>query len=286
MKKYLIMLKNLLSTTIKVFINKFSLDFYWRYLLLMPLDITFNSVPKKIKERIYIPLIRFLKKDFLFVTSFWTFVWKSVDAWARMHKDYEFWIREYIIKHYHTHKPFKQEVICVNIWSNQGRRAIDLAKSFDYTVVAFEAVPSIFNQLMANIYLSWLSHKVFAYNFAIWNEDWTISFHFSEEHEGKSHVDMSNDVSLLQLPLKKFDNLKLPIDYTHIKLFLIDVEWYEYDTLQWLKETLLTYKDIELIVEIHDAAPTREKTFSFMKTLWFVYKRLKSTEYDYLFYRK
>lgn len=284
--KYVNILKDLVMNTWKVFFNKVSLDFYRRYLFLLPMDITSNMVSKKIKEKIYIPLMKKVKKPFLFVTSFGTFVGRSVDAWARMHKDYESWIRKYIVTHHRRYRPYEHEIYCINIWANQGRRAIELAKNFDYKVIAFEAVPSIFNELMANIYLSSLANKISAYNFALWNHDWMISFHFSEEHEGKSHVEIHDKTSSLQLPIKKFDHLQLPIDYDHIKLFLIDVEWFEYDVLQWMEATLKTHKDIELIVEILDNAPNKEVTFSYMESLWFAHRRISSTDYDYLFYRK
>lgn len=288
MKKYFHMFVKAVLTTLKVFRNKVSLDFFWRYLCLLPLDMTSTKVSKKTREMFYIPLMNRLKKPFLFTTSFWVFVWKTFDARARMHKDYEYRIREYIIKHYHTYKPYENDVYCMNIWANQWRWAIELAKLFQYNVVAFEAVPSIFNELMANVYLSWLSSQITAYNYALWNYEWTVPFHFLEEHEWRSHVDMkaNNEPSLLHLPIKKFDDLRLPISYEKIKLFLIDVEWFEYEVLQWMQETLKKLEDVELIVEIFYNHPNREKVLDLMKNLWFKHKRMIATEDDYLFYKK
>lgn len=287
-KRYFTMIWWLFTTTIRIFWNKISLDFYRRYIVLMFLELTMKWVSIWTKNHISMPLIRLIKKPFLFDTPFGVYVWSSVDARARMRNNYESWIKKCIIKNHQRYKTDKHEVYFVNIWSNQWRWAIELAKSFDYHVIAFEAVPSIFNELMANVYLSWLPQMIKWYNLALWNYDGTVSFQFMEEHEGKSHVDVKtrSNQSLLRLPIQKFDTVKLDINYDNIKLFLIDVEWYEYEVLKGMEKTLRQLKEAELIIEIFDDNPDRDQLFQFMDHLGFDHKRITSMDYDYLFIKR
>ncbi len=266
----------------KVARNNASIGFLSRYILLQFLYLTVNVVGEKIYKSTYIPLIVKLKKPFLFNTSFGIFVWSSFDARWRMYNWYEPIVRKYIAQNAIKNNSLKDGLYCINIWANQGRWAIELAKKFNYNVIAFEPIPSIYDELVANIFLSKLSHKVTANNYAIWNIDWSTHLKFVAEHEWMSYVikdAAQQNEWVFELPVKKFDSLNLNIDPKCIKLMLIDVEWHEYDVLQWMEQNLRLFDDIDIIVEIFEDDPKREDLCNFMKNLWYTYSKIDTTEY-------
>ncbi len=139
------------KTMFLVFSNNLQIDFIWRYLLLLLFTWTVNIVWYKVNKHIYMPIIRKIKKPFLFTTSFGSYVWKSFDARGRMHKDYEPLVRKFISINADKYKPQDNKIYCLNIWANQWRWAVELAKVYNYNVIAFEPVPSIYSELMSNI---------------------------------------------------------------------------------------------------------------------------------------
>lgn len=100
--------------------------------------------------------------------------------------------------------------------------------------------------------------------------------HIIHENEDKDEI--------TTIETKIFDQLDLWIHTEDIKLIMIDVEWHEYQVLQWMKETLKKLKDIDIIAEIFDDDPNKEDTLQLMKSLWFNTKRINHT--DYLFHKE
>ncbi len=96
-----------------------------------------------------------------------------------------------------------------------------------------------------------------------------------------SHVvnNNKNDGNILKLPIVKLDSFDLVINIQDIKLMLIDVEWHEYETLQGMEETLKKLQDVDIIVEVFENGQSGNNVITFMKKLWFDYRKIDVTEY-------
>ncbi len=174
----------------------------------------------------------------------------------------------------------------INIGSNIWRWSIWLAKKYNYNVIAFEPVPLIYHQLRTNVVLSDLEDKITTYNIWLWNKNSKMHMEYKRWRCWNSHIveDNYEEVEwwdIVTVNVKKFDDLW--IDDSIIKktkLIIMDVEWFEFNVINWMSETLSKLKNISIIMEIHEN-PKKNDTIKFMEDLW--YKSSIVFDWNYLF---
>lgn len=219
----------------------------------------------------------FCSKEYIFNTPFWKYLCSSLQEYVLMDKDYETDIWKVIKKV--TDKKDNSKYL-INIWCNIWRWAIDLAKNYNYKVIAFEPAPHTYYSLTVNIALSDLLKCFEIYNIALWNENTTLNFEYRKFHNGSSHIMDNNDVKfdgweIIKVPVKRFDDLwieKEKIENT--RLIIMDVEWFELNVLKWMKNTLKSFSNISIIIEIWDNKENKNETIKFMNDLWYMEKQI------------
>ena len=90
----------------------------------------------------------------------------------------------------------------------------------------------------------------------------------------------NNDVKfdgweIIKVPVKRFDDLwieKEKIENT--RLIIMDVEWFELNVLKWMKNTLKSFSNISIIIEIWDNKENKNETIKFMNDLWYMEKQI------------
>lgn len=220
----------------------------------------------------------FCSQEYIFNTPFWKYLSSSLQEYLLMDKNYESEIWKVI--HKVTDKKDTEKYL-INIWCNVWRRAIDLAKNYNYKVIAFEPAPHTYYSLMVNVALSDLLKKFETYNIALWNENTTLNFEYRKFHNGSSHiVDNNNEAKvvgweIIKVPVKRFDDLWIEKEKIEkIRLIIMDVEWFELNVLKWMKNTLKSFSNISIIIEIRDNKENKNETIKFMNDLWYMEKQI------------
>lgn len=279
----------LIKKSFKVFFDYWrftkSIDFMIRITFLWFLIIVKILFPKV--EKFYTIMANRLKKDFIFNTTFGKFIGSTENQWFVMQNNYEPDLQKIIINN--TKKNIKKHNnVFINIWSHIWRWAIELAKNYNYNIIAFEPAPNTYYTLRCNVVLSNLEIKIKTYNMWLWNKDWNLKFEYFKQHDWWSHIitDDSRYTGLweiIDIPVKKLDTSKLisNSELDNTRLIMIDVEWYELDVLKWMKESLKKLKDIDIIVEIFENNKNKNETIRLMTDLW--YKAKQIDRMDWLF---
>ena len=217
------------------------------------------------------------KYPYIQYTPFWNYLMESLWHYYMCTKDFEPEIWKLIKS---ISKRFNDEKYLINIWCNIWRYAIDLAKNYDYNVIAFEPTPSTYRNLKINIYLSDLANKIQTYNIWLGNENCDMFFEVWQSCDTCAHIVSRETVNTLKIPVKRFDDLwidKEEIDKT--RLIIIDVEWFEFDVIKWMEKSLKKFHDINVIMEIWEKHKDKDKTIDFMKKLWYSVSEIDESNY-------
>lgn len=226
-------------------------------------------------------------KDMLFITPFGEFIANTINWRSVIAQEYEPSVRKRMLENYNRNRQEESRVF-INIWCHIGRRLIEFVKNYWYQGIAFEASPKTFRYLQTNCLLSEIEHKVKLFNIWLSNKEEKQKFTYIPRHDWHSHIledseleQDNNQVSTITT--KKFDDVELWINNKDIKLIMIDVEWHEYEVLQWMKETLGKVRKVDIFVEIFDDSKNKDNCFELMNELWF--SREKITHADYIFHK-
>ncbi len=250
-----------------------SVSFMWRVFLLFWLF----SLPGLNKFQDV--LNKKLRREYIFTTPFWKFIGRTSNARSVMQEDYELETKKVLL---HNAKKYNSEdKYFLNIWTHVGRRAIDLAKNYNYQGVCFEPSPETFKSLKVNAILSDVESKLRFYNLALGDEDSTMKFVYQPSHDWGSHIVQTDEDLIIDkdsihinVPVKKLDSL---IDEELLKktrLVLIDVEWFELNVLKGARESLKTFKNIDIVMEIFHYNPKKKETIAFMEELGYSSKKI------------
>jgi FkbM family methyltransferase len=239
----------------------------------------------KLKES----LIRKQNKEYMFKTDFGTFMVFSIDSWDIIKPDYEIEIQKVLFANAKEFKRDKDKIF-VDVGAHIGRYAIELSKNYGYNVLAFEPSRKTYNILKVNTILSNVEDKIHLFNFALGDKNATAEFvevplreagnHVKSYTKG-AHIKVKND-NLIEV--KKFDDLKLDINYNHIKLILIDAESFEYQVVKGMENTLKRLNDIDVVVEILNHVESKSKTMKYLTDLGFRIKAIDDN--NFLFYKR
>ena len=168
-------------------------------------------------------------KPYLFTTWFWTYLCHTENAWSVMQKNYEPEIREVILNNSKKNAN-EREKYFINIWTHIWRWAIDIVKNHNYKAICFEPSPETFKYLKINTILSNVDKDIQLYNFWLWDKESMADFEYMPSHDWSSRVVQKIDInsefaSIIQIPIKKFDDLDIDKDIlSKTRLIIMDVE--------------------------------------------------------------
>lgn len=199
---------------------------------------------------------------------------------------------EYYLQHYLDGTDNKKLFVDIgsNIWFYT---LLALHKKWFDRAICFEANPETFQLMRKNIELNNLNEKVDLCNFGLWDTTSKISFLQNKTHTWWSKF-IGNDVSkkyewnnykIIDVAVKKFDDTikEKEINVRNIWFIKIDVEWFEYNVLWWMKESLsqlLLWT--KLFIEIRERHPKIKETREFIINNWFTLKEKIWSNYLYI----
>jgi len=217
---------------------------------------------------------------FIFKTSFGTYIGKTVNHRTVLDHNYEPALRKIIDQNHKKHK--HEERIFIDIWAHIWRYAVELTKNYWYTTYAFEPSPETYKILKSNTILSWIEEKVHVFNYALWDKNTEMFFDYKEDNDASSKiVQNSDDNKGIKVPVKIFDLLWLNFDAKKVKLIIMDVEWFEYQVLQGMKDFFQEAWSLDFIIEIMDDQENRHETIDFMHNLWYQSKKIDRDNYHF-----
>jgi len=175
--------------------------------------------------------------------------------------------------------------IFIDVGAFIGKYSILLSKNFE-KIIAIEADPYNYSQLVRNIKLNNLWSKIIPLNVALANDNGIIKLNLSEEG-GEGHSIVVNygkgSIEVLGLKLDTVIDL-LGIDPKDIDVIKIDVEGAEYFVLQGMEKVLKDGKPI-LVIEIWEDSKYKEKTLELLEK--YGYKMVKKLDgSNYIFFKE
>lgn len=257
-----------------------SFDFMLRYIILWLLYLL-NSLFFGKLEKIIGRMHPMFYKTFVFKTSFWTYLWKTVNHRTVLDPDYEPALRKIINQNYK--KNHDQERIFVDIWAHIWRYAVELTKNYWYKTYAFEPSPETYKILKSNTILSGIESDIQVFNYALWDKEAEMFFDYREDNDASSKIiqNPTNKEKAIKVPVRIFDNLLSEIDSKKVRLIIMDVEWFEYQVLQGMTSFFQKAWDFDFIIEIMDDQERRLETIEFMHKLWFQSKKIDRDNYHF-----
>jgi len=217
---------------------------------------------------------------FVFKTPFGTYLGKTVNHWTVLSPDYEPALRKVIDQNFKKYE--NEEKIFVDIWAHIWRYAIELAKNYGYSVYAFEPSPQTHKILKSNAILSEVEEQVHIFNYALWDRETEMPFDYREDNDASSQIIQESHSNIgIKVPVKIFDTLWLGFNPKKIKLIIMDVEGFEYQVLQGMKNFLRENWNLDIIIEIMDHQKNRKNTIDYMHALWYYSKKIDHNNYHF-----
>lgn len=222
-------------------------------------------------------------------TPFGIFLCRSPRALAVLRPNYELYNQRIIRRNIDEFKNEKHKIF-INIGTHIGRHFIPVAKK-GYLSYGFEPTPPTFKAISINTILSNVDKNTHLYNFALGNKEKIMDFKYYINHDGGSKIVQDSSYpdsgvvpELIKVPVKIFDKLDLGIDFKKVRLIVMDVECFEYHVLKGMKKSLSKMTDVDVLIEINEKNPDKNKTIELMKELGF--KPKKISVHDWYFRKR
>ncbi len=168
---------------------------------------------------------------------------------------YEKNISEYVIKN------LKSWDIFLDVWANLWYYSIISSKKIweSWRVYAYEPVKENIKYLKENIRINNISN-VFLFEHGLWNKNEEINIYINPENNWNDSIVLEKSDGIQEkISIKRFDDIQNNIETWKIRFIKIDVEWYEFEVMKWMKKTLEENEWIEIILEF---SPDFYKNFS------------------------
>ena len=231
------------------------------------------------------------KRPYVINTNFGSYIWNSMMTYSLLNENYESEIKKVIQKCWESSKNNNggEKRRLLNIWCNIWRWTIDCAKNYNFNVIAFEPAPETYDTFIINVALSKLLDKVEPYNVALWSDNSTMKFWYNKYiNSGSSHIITWKSKydydwwTVIEVPVRKFDDLKIDDEKIEkTRLIIMDVEWFEFNVLKWMRNTLNKFHDINIIMEIWDDSKNKDAVIGLMDWLWYTANQIDKD--DWLF---
>ncbi len=157
---------------------------------------------------------------------------------------------ERIIKSFYR-RLLRRDSIVIDVGAHVGYHTLGLAeKVIDGAVVACEASPSTYLQLLKSIYShSTEKGRIFTINAAIQGDESkaNVTFNYSEDHPGRSGLQKSwNGLSYTEhvVTSRTINSIVYGVNLPRVDFIKIDVEGSEFDVLLGAEETLVQFRSV------------------------------------------
>ena len=124
--------------------------------------------------------------------------------------------------------------------------------------------------------------------YALSDEENEFEFEYFEGFESSSRIkerggEFSKYAKILKIKTKRLDDIvkEYNIDIDKIRLVKIDVEGHEYNVIKGGIKTFEKLKNVDIIIEIWNSNPNKEKTLELMKELGFEYKQISNDDWHF-----
>lgn len=162
--------------------------------------------------------------------------WKrwSIDMWIILFWKYEDEISELMLKE------ISNIDIFIDIWWNIWFYTLFISSQKNIPIYTFEPINETFDILKRNIKLNNFKN-IILYNLALWSKKDSFEINLKEELWHNSLISNNNKFSSKKqiINIDKWDNIFRDIILINKNILIkIDVEWFEFESIKWLKETI------------------------------------------------
>lgn len=224
---------------------------------------------------------------YIFYTPFWTYYCSSLVHYSILAPDCENELQDIIKSFNRTNCNY-----CIYVGTNIGRFAIDAALNNWFNVIAFEPSPYTYHNFRINTVLSNVEDKIESYNIGLWDIDSEIHFMTWEKCDTMAHFIDNNDLwkkkmswkqwNIITVPVRRFDGIWISDEkLSNTRLVIIDTEWFEFNVLKWMQESLKKFNNVKIIVEIWKHKKEKKEILWLMESLWYQVSQL--SDEDFLF---
>lgn len=179
-------------------------------------------------------------------------------------------------------KLLKKDMTCLDIGGNIGYYVLLENKLIGNAgkIIAIEPSPDNFKQMKKNIELQ-NTNIVDAYNIAAGDKDGKLKFLIYEDSSNSCMVIPEGEESrwpgeIIEVPVKKMDDLLNDLGITQVDFIRMDVEGYENHVIEGLQDTLRKSKPL-IHMEVHVKIMGKENTKKFLLDF-------KNNDYEIIYY--
>lgn len=223
------------------------------------------------------------KKDYIVENKVWKFFIKS-------NSDYDYPIQPYVEDNHYKYWKMNDWDIFVDIWAHVWIYAIKLLnynKWKNIKVYCFEPNPETYTYLCKNIELNNFQETIFPINKWVYSSNWTIWFtNYKSKDAAVSKIIVDENIKdKIVVDIVKFDDYinKNNIESSKIWLIKIDVEWFEYDVINWMDNYLSNSNNVKIICEILDVDKIN-KVKNYIDSKWLLIKHID--DFNFFIYSK
>ena len=179
--------------------------------------------------------------------------------------------------------------IFLDIGSHIGKWSILLANKKNIRAYCFEPNPNTYKYLQENIILNQLEGKITALNYWVAEQKWEMEFYIHPQSAMSSLIENREDRSTksedtIRVKIIDIDTFiqENNINIQDIDLIKIDVEWYESNVIDGMKDLLENCsKDLKIICEI--TSDEKESIKNTIRSYWFKVQSIGNQ--DFYFYK-
>ncbi len=214
----------------------------WKFPVFKQLYYIHKWIFKKTQKWERVCKINILWIKWLFKTNIWK---SSLSKDIMISWYYEKEISKYIINNLNKWDIF------LDVWANLWYYSILTSKCVweNWIVYSFEPVKENFDYLIDNIKLNKLNN-IKTFNFWLWEKEEELYININNDNNWNNSIVINDENRIKEkIQIRKFDNLNLNGNENKIKIIKIDVEWFEFEVIKWMKKLLTENSSIEIIME-------------------------------------
>ena len=211
--------------------------FFWKVVALKLVEALDSFRLKKFKKEQLVTLTHSGSTFSLYISPKNGFI----DKYIFLYGVYESFILDLIKKHLSSGMTF------IDIGANIGQHSMYAAALVGQTgqVHSYEPIPALFNQLSKSSSSNGFETIIHTHNYALGNKEATEKLFVSENIGGSSLVHEDKTTETITVQIKKGDKELLAL--SRIDIIKIDVEGYEYEVLEGIKESLAKHSPVILL---------------------------------------
>ena len=188
------------------------------------------------------------------INYWWIVFWMYIifNMWNNVSKKiFLKWVHEKALTEYFINNVKKWDYF-LDLWANLWYFSLLSSKLVwnNWKIIAFEPVKQNYELFEKSIKYNWFEN-IQLEKYALWNKQEEMKINISNKNMWEHSIVNKNETfwNTEKISIKRFDDLDFNIDKSKIKFIKIDIEWFEFEAMKWMKKLLDSNGNIKIVME-------------------------------------